>query len=300
MMMYFRHLITAPRPSRRTFLWVVVGAFALVATLRVVPLPDFAVSFAHTIGTPLWYLKDVLVGIASHTRATLQNTTTLVLERESLQAEVSRLQRENQYARMLLRENERLRTLLGTGTAHDGRIPTAILHAQEVSPYDTFVIDVGADDGVREGMLVTTAEASVLGVVSRVVAETSIVRALTAPGMVTDTLLMGDAIIPLQVVGMGAGTMVGALPRDTQVGEGVLVTLPGASALPLGIVVSVRADSEDAYQQIFVAPLENTQHVRYAVVQTMEVWRPSDGTFPDTPFPGSNASTTPEGAEGSL
>jgi cell shape-determining protein MreC len=255
------------------------------------PVPDFAVSVVHTLGTPLWYLRDTIGDITTNTYASLRGTVMLVHENASLRADVLRLERENQYARTLLRENERLRTVIGTGIVHDGRIPATIVHAQAVSPYDTFVVDVGLDDGVREGMLVTTPEYSVVGVIVRSVTDTSIARALTASGMETDALLMGVVTTPLQIVGQGAGTMVGELPRDTPVTEGELVTLPGIAVLPVGTVVSVRADSEDAYQQLFIAPLANPRHVRHVVVRTEDVWRPSEGILCDAVLSGSGTST---------
>jgi len=218
----------------------------------------------------------------------LESQTELAARVEALTRELASLRRQAYLADVHARENERLRALLGRTEREQGLIPTSVIHTRTASPYGSIAIDAGADIGVREGMLVTTAEGIALGVVTNAHARVAVVTLFSAYGMQTDVVLAGTSTQHAILSGIGAETMLVELPRDVAVHVGDPMLLPAFSAYPVGFVVEVVVDPEDAFQTLYIAAPESAYMVRYALVDTMHSWHAPHSTtsteiLPPTP-----------------
>lgn len=257
--------------SKATYLFAV--AFSVVAGLVVfdVPFPRIGTDLALRVARPVWEIRDVVSDRFTSREEYLTSIDELRAERNALLEERTQLQRENYSARALIEENHMLKTLVGRMTNDEGLIPASVILAPEYSPYDTFIIDAGADMGVREQMLILTPEGVVLGYVQDVHDKTAVGTLFSAHGVRTDVILAGTSTLHVTLEGKG-GSMEIRVPRDLAVMPDTPVIVPGFSGARIGTVGHIQVSPEDAFQTIYVNSLDNIHTVRHVLIDTTEVW----------------------------
>lgn len=236
-------------------------------------LPEPIEQSGHAIISPLFSVRDNITAAVVTLYGSLETKDALLYENERLQAELTSLRRAGFMVEALTRENERLKTLAGYVHAEEVIIPASVIHAAHYAPFGSFVIDAGALQGLREGMLVEVPEGSAVGAVVSVRAQSAIVTLFSAAGMRTDAYLIGDASVPVAVVGLGADTMRIQLSRADDVQNGDMVVLPGAPVAPLGRVVHVDVAEEDAYSIAYVSPAVSHTSLRDVFVNPARMWK---------------------------
>jgi rod shape-determining protein MreC len=113
-----------------------------------------------------------LFGLASSAQVLLDKTAGALLPRKSLLLQLERLQQENQQLRVsmmqtqeAIRENERLRQLVGFKNPNQWKLkPAQIIGRDPANWWRTVLIDVGSRDGIKTDMPVLTG----VGLVGRV------------------------------------------------------------------------------------------------------------------------------------
>jgi cell shape-determining protein MreC len=264
--------------SKRVMKYILPLIPTLVAVLLVVshvPVPSAVTNSAHTLATPFWHVRDALRATVDATYTSLDSTEALVAENIALHNELSAMRRENFMARIHKRENETLRQLLGRSTEAQQEYHIAsVVNDDTYSPYDSFVIDIGAEGGVEEHMLVLSPEGFAVGSVERALTSTAIVTKFSAPTIETEVLLTGTTTIHTVVQGMGGGTMLIRVPRDLEVSVGSEVLLPTFSSNPIGVVALVEVTPQDAYQTVYVQSPVNIHQLQYVFVDPSRIWNP--------------------------
>jgi len=261
--------------KKNRVLLVPIIPLLLVAILFLadVQMPRFLTNAAHGLATPLWVARDNVAGSFDGTVTSLESKRSLLQKNQQLEEELAALRREQHMAQILTQENERLRTLLGRVEDDAHLIPVSILNNAAFSPYDTFVIDLGVDDGVRPDMLVLSPEGTALGSVTKVLSSTSIVTRFSAPSQTFDAVLQASTTQHISLSGLGSGTMRASLPRDVEVREGDTVVLPSFTVAPIGLVKKIVAAPEDAYKILFIESPINIYQLRFVLLDTTHVWQ---------------------------
>lgn len=203
-------------------------------------------------------------GVASASRAAESlNVSTRLLrsENETLRAENESLREKILADTRYADENARLRALL-VAVDHTRVIATArVVTRPGFSPYGTFTIGAGSQDGVSEGALVVGEGAIALGFVTEVGNTTSVVALFSAPGKTLDARLSDNALI--SYVGAGNGSGEAQVPRGLTIGEHASVFLPGTGYL-LGTVATTTGTPEDPSLHLYIAspvPLSSLEYV---------------------------------------
>jgi len=221
----------------------------------------------------------------------------------ALRAKVRRLTADALLAKQLREENERLRALLEFKRARkDLKLVGAQVIGKDVSPYARVVriaLDVGAEDGVKEGMAVVTER----GLVGRI---------LRVGARYAEVMLAVDArsSVSVKVAGKGiTGTLQGGGARDSYAARLLLLHRAAPIALndtivtsghdrvfppniEVGYVSSLEVRQRGNYFELEVAPAVNfsvLEHVQ-VVVGTRAEWAPKGG--------GASSSPDPHGASG--
>jgi len=166
----------------------------------------------------------------------------------------------------LREENEELKKEVGRFSGvHEEKL-AAILARPNRIPYDTLVLDIGAEDSVAEGNLVLAGEDSLLGRVAQVFKKTSQVILYSAPGETLDVIVGPDNVSAI-AEGNGGGNSRISLPRDIAVSEGDLIIAPSIDSLTLGVVGVVNANPADAFQEIMFKTPVNIQELRWVRIR---------------------------------
>ncbi|HYD93615.1 MAG TPA: rod shape-determining protein MreC [Candidatus Paceibacterota bacterium] len=161
---------------------------------------------------------------------------------------------------LLRNENEALRTRLRDVGA-DRAVPqdigllAGVLARPPLSPYDTLILDRGADHGITEGALIY-AQGVPIGTVAQVVGQSSRALLFSAPERITEGWV-GESRLPVTLIGAGSGVFEADVPREHPVVEGDLVYVPGPGALPIGRVERIESHASSPRALLRIRPLVN-------------------------------------------
>ena len=125
-----------------------------------------------------------------------------------------------------------------------------------MSPYDVLVIALGERSGVHSGMIAYTRANIPVGTVEQVSETTARVLLYSAPERVTLGWI-GEAKVPVSLVGRGSGAFVGELSKDVAVSVGDGVYIPGPGAQLIGHVVEVANTPSSPSVLVQIRPLGN-------------------------------------------
>lgn len=205
-------------------------------------------SYARTMGTLSW---SALAGAISTVDESGLLTTrrALVSENDALKDEIAL--REEHFVRFheLEAENEILRALARLAEIEEVGVSARVLSSFNVSPYGTFLIDAGKNDGVVVGSIVLTPGGFVFGSVSDVDSHTATVLSLFAPTREVEAHA-GDVAFVVQ--GRGGGNAIAEVPRDAEVNVEDAVIIPEFGGRPAGIIGAIESASSSATQTFFI------------------------------------------------
>ncbi len=223
--------------------------FVLVFALLRVFLPGVLVAVA----TPFWMTGSALSAGVGNAGALLSDKPALVAERDRLLADNAAL-----YAKSANLEAEvaDLTRLLGDRTEAGSGILAGVLVRPPVSPYDTLVIDQGERAGVAAGMRAEGPGGMPVGMVESASGGSARVILYSASGRETESWV-GEARIPMTLIGRSAGAMSAIVAREAGIAVGDLVYVAGPGARPIGSVVSVENDPSLPRSRVEIKPLAN-------------------------------------------
>lgn len=184
-------------------------------------------------------------------------------ENAELKESVARLSVELNNQKLIIDENARLKEILGRSTEKE-IILARVLAKPNMSLYDTLVIDVGLDDKIKEGDLVSVSQ-SVIGTVARVSTGSSKVKLFSSPGEEV-SVNIGEKNIPAIAYGLGAGNFEIKLPKESEVKEGDIVSSPENGADIVGTVGVILKKDSDAFQKILVKSPINTSELGWVLI----------------------------------
>ncbi|AXW86661.1 rod shape-determining protein MreC [Lonsdalea britannica] len=260
-----------PSLQLRLFLTVITAIVIIVADSRLGTFVKIR-TYMDTAVSPFYFL-------ANGPRAALDNVSAKLTSREQLERENTALRQELLLKNsdlllqgQLKQENARLRELLGSPLRQDEhKMVTQVLSAG-IDPYsDQVVIDKGAVNGVYEGQPVISDK----GVVGQVIA----VGQLTSR-----VLLICDAshALPIQVLrndirviaagnGCTEDLQLEHLPNNTDIRVGDVLVTSGLGGrfpegYPVGVISSVKVDTQRAYTVIQAHPTAGLQRLRYLLL----------------------------------
>jgi len=232
------HLIRSARSSRGKLELAFAAALVGVVVLTQAIFPGFLGGTLMKVARPVWRLEQAILGIARKVPAFFRTHISLEAEIVELRAELEEKDRILLDRDALAAENQLLKEEFGRSPAGKG-ILAAVLALPPRSPYDTLVLDIGEEGGVAEGALVRVGPVAI-GTIVRVHTRTSVVELYSAPGTETPLQLSHEgALVPIEVVGLGNGAFTFTLPKETSVGAGDMVLMPGIQTILFGTVDSV-------------------------------------------------------------
>jgi hypothetical protein len=204
-------------------------------------------------------LVESLGGISSYFRT----RQALTDEIQSLKDQLQERSNDALTIAQLQKENAVLDATLGLKT--DSRIVATVLVRPNQTPYDTFLIDRGARDGIVLGTTVYTGGNIAIGSVARAYSESSLVRLVSSPGARATAYIFGPNIFTV-AEGMGGGVLRVKVPQGIPLAVGNLVVLPAAGAGAYGQVVNVESLPSSPEQYGYVTSSTPLQSVRFVSV----------------------------------
>ena len=205
-------------------------------------------SYARTLSSLAWRAAGVTITRVDQS-GILKMRRSLVSENSALKDEIALYEEHAALFSALQNENELLQNMVHLTEEEGNGVTARVLSSFRSSPYGTFVIAAGKNDGVTIGSSVFTPGGFLLGVVSDVDARTATVQALFAP---TNTVDLIDADIAFTADGRGGGNARAEIPRDAKAAVGDVVLAQEFGRKPAGVIGSIESASSSATQKLFI------------------------------------------------
>jgi len=224
--------------------------------------------FFTTTAVPVWKVSEV-VGNG------FQNVTGFFAFKSSLSAQVASLQ--NQVASLELKqvdydavtkENQDLKILFGQNpTNPNSRVLAGVISKPPQSPYDTFVLDAGSENGIVVGDKVYISDTVLVGEIASVTGKNSIVNLFSKSGM-TNALSDERTGATYQISGDGGANMSVEAPKDADILWGDTFSYPSLATSVVGSVFYIDQSAQASFKTVFLRVPGNVFQTKWVFVET--------------------------------
>ena len=216
--------------------------------------------FSRSLSGFLFRIFRPVIAVGSHVPPIARSVEwfrskrSLIGENEALALELARLREELLIKDVFVNENIELKRALGRTDAEESYTLANVIARPDRTPYDTLIIDAGANLGLTVGDIVISHGATAIGRLEEVYGNTSKIKLFSAYGTQTD-VLFGDDQIAVTITGHGGGNFFVELPKDVLALPGDVALLPGITPHVVGIVGHVKIGTDTSLQEaILVSP----------------------------------------------
>lgn len=239
--------------------------FLFIRIFVVVILLIICIIASRFIFSSMSAAKSVASDLVHQTISLATPKSILIARQEALQAENQTLTQQLAGVQLTEDENTSLREILNYPKLTHTVVTARVISKPSQNIYDRITIDRGSADGIIVGDRVIAGENSFIATIDSVTEK-------TAQGtLVSGSFFTGDAIITrlgitVPVTGKGSGNFELHVPRDLDVRDGDVMTLPGSPDFIFGVIKSVQFDERDPYQTVLARTPVNVQELKFVRV----------------------------------
>lgn len=261
-MNYLRKSNNEGRKNLKPFIYILIVVCVLFLLNTVAP--NFLGNTSATIALPLWKFRGFVVYRFKTVVEAWNSKENLVQENTALREKILAVETTLLDRDMLTRENQTLRGMLGkNGVEH--MTLAEVLARPPQSAYDSIILDVGSDKGVKVGDKIVYPPRILLGEIIGVNARTSKAKLYTTGGETLDAIFDKENI-SAQLKGLGSGNFEVDLPREIHIDVGDLLVTAGGNHFIVGKVGNISFDVADAIQKVLVTSPVNFSELRFVEV----------------------------------
>ncbi|MEK7650543.1 MAG: hypothetical protein AAB364_01575 [Patescibacteria group bacterium] len=231
---------------------------------------------ATSVARPFWNIGTNVASIWQGFTVAFADKNKLILENQDLQLKLASANLLATQSEQLQKDNESLRASAGKILEQNKstQLIARSLGAEHSGPFDVLTLDLGSANSQPEIKIndwITTLDHVWLGAVVQVTGATSRVRLLTLAGLTTPALL-GEARVPVTLLGRGGGNFIATVPRGLSVAVGERAIVPSASQDWLvAIVGAVESEANKTEQTLYLrAPLDANSLKYVSILQKQD------------------------------
>jgi cell shape-determining protein MreC len=255
------------RIQRKRFIKIALSVVVLIILIYFRSSVGGGLSYvSQGIFRPVLILGQGVGNKLSNIKSYFFSKKSLFLENENLKAQISESEADRANYSSVVAENENLKEILGRKNINKNIILAAILSKPNQSLYDTLVIDVGTEKGVKIGDTAFAFGNIPIGRIAEIYPNSSKVILFSNAGEKTQAIMSGKNVF-MELVGRGGGNFEMILPRDTILQKGDLVTMPGINPYVIAIVETVISDPRDPFTKVLLTCPINIQELKFVEVE---------------------------------
>lgn len=243
----------------------IYGALLLIILIIILgrgPIFSFFGRVGHFIGLPLWKTGQSFTDAEDYATEYIKPKSELVGEVLSLRKLVEENKSDEAIISVLETENKNLKALQGRD-AEKGRVLARVLSRPPIQIYDTLIIDIGSNKGIEEGALVYTKNDFVIGKVTRVNDNSSVVTLSSSPKETYSVILRVEGADDVSsstkdflqqditFTGIGGGGFIAQVPKHIKVREGTPMTVPTITPSIIGIITGESIPENGSLKEIY-------------------------------------------------
>lgn len=238
--------------------------FVVVSLLVSFVFPHAVGKVLYSIFSPVWKAETETAAWFLEKVRFVESKASLIRENEAMKKELALHEVVALELTQIKDENSTLKELLGRpkkGTS----LLASVLRRPPISPYDTLVIDVGSDYGIKVGDTVFAQGSLALGTIKEVFSDNAIVELFSSSDRETE-VLVGVKGVPGKAVGLGGGNFKVELPVEVSAAVGDSVRMPGINTTVVGVVGDVRVDKSGSVASLLVKAPYNMNDLLFVEV----------------------------------
>ena len=219
-----------------------------------------------TIFRPVLVLGDNVGNRFKNISSFFYSKKSLLLENNNLKIQLAEKQAAMANYNGIMDDNSKMMEILGRKNENNNLVVSAILSKPNHSPYDTIIIDIGADKNIAVDDIVFACGNIPNGRVSTIYEHSSKIVLFSTPGESTQ-VVVPDKDVFMQIIGRGGGNFEMILPRDFIIEPGTEVNLPGITPYVIGTVANIISDPRDVFTKALLVSPVNVQELEFVEVQ---------------------------------
>jgi cell shape-determining protein MreC len=250
---------------KKTLFSAIIAIFLIYIFLFTGVFDAFS-KLVNVAAIPIWKVQEYTGNLFRDAQAVFLSKKALLEKNKKLKENLEIASYKLLDRNILLEENIEFKELLGRDAV--GQTVFAVVLANpNRSLYDTLIIDVGKNAGIKKGDKVIYGGTIMIGEIVDVFDRSSKVLLLSSPGEEVN-VIVGDENISTVAYGRGGGNFKLSLPRDVSVKEGDIVSVPGISSRVLGAIEYTETQPSDPFKHFLFKSPVNIFKIKWVEVIT--------------------------------
>lgn len=227
--------------------------------------PNGSKSIVYTVAKPFWNIAEYSMKPFSILNNYIKTKNSIIEDNLSLNDEISRLRLKEIDYYILLKQTDDLKSQLGRINT-TGKTVARILSKPPLSPYDTFVVDVGQDQEVKVESKVFVSDNIIIGMVRNVNSNTALVELFSSSGVEHEAV--SERIgTTFKLTGLGGGNFKIEVPKDVDILWGDSFVYPNLTSAVLGNVYFIDSNAQSSFKTVYVRTPINVFSSKYVFIE---------------------------------
>ncbi|MFZ2522869.1 MAG: rod shape-determining protein MreC [Minisyncoccia bacterium] len=213
-------------------------------------------TFTYYVTKPVWKVSEITQKPFTYLSGYLRAKSDLINENKELKDSLFKLSLKSSDYDLLQKENDSLKSQIGDSN-QSKKIVVEIVSKPPQSPYDTFVLDAGIAEGVKQGSKAYISDKMIVGIVKESYLHTSIVELFSTQGIDSTVTMVrtGDSFV---ITGLGGGNYKLEIPKDADVVWGDTFIYPGTGESAIGSIYYIDTNTQSAFKTAYIRSPVNT------------------------------------------
>lgn len=211
---------------------------------------DFFHRLTFLVAKPLWNTSTLVSRPFVNIKYFFVSKNSLISKNLELEDKLTSLNLKEIDYDSLLKENQYLKSELGRVDL-SSKIVGRVLSRPPISPYDVLVLDVGSSHGVVLGSKVYISDSVVIGKISNVGPDSSLVE-IFSTGNKKEEAVLSRTGTSFTLVGQGGANFKLEVPKDTDILWGDTFIYPGLKSRVLGSVYYIDSASQSSFKTVYI------------------------------------------------
>jgi len=240
--------------------------FSLFFILCILGFLSWTGQIFNYIGEPIWKTEKLVGNTTSNFNYLIRSKAVISKENNDLKKENENLKLTMIDYKILKNDLDQLKETLGRVSVEDTFILGNILTKPNHSPYDTLIIDIGNNLGVKEGDLIYANGNIPIGIISKIYDKTSLVNLFTSPGQKTEGFI-NELNASIELIGRGGGNFEMIIPVELKVEKGTIIYLPDETSLVVAQVDEIISSPTDPFKKVILSSPVNVQNIKSVFIK---------------------------------
>jgi cell shape-determining protein MreC len=239
------------------------GVFFLFVILGVL---SWSGKFFNFVGKPVWEVEKSIGNVFYNTNYLFRTKSLITKENHNLIQELADTKLTMVDYQIVKNENDQLKETLGRIPVPKNFVLGNILAKPNHSPYDTIIIDIGTNNGIKEGDLIYANGNVPIGNIGKVYSDTALVSLYTSPGQKTEGFMDGSNA-SVELTGRGGGNFEMIIPIELLADKGAIVYMPDNNSEVIALVDDTISKPSDPFKKVLLSSPVNIQNLKWVEVK---------------------------------